>query len=232
MSSGMDWTNLGEPRPKSEPSRYVPRFWPCEGYKPLSRVDSLPQGDISEQLFARRSCRWFDAAPSESSLGHLLYLTAFSQGHEASPYGFDLSRACAPSAGAIHGIHIFVVPASDNSAWHYDPSRHSLGRLTQSAKLATKARADAAQLTHLGSATLLLLVAEPGMYAAKYHACESLVWRDAGVLIGYMSVVAEVLGLDFCPLGITGSNALDHLGQQSQLLGVGVAVVGGRHSKL
>lgn len=232
MSSGMGWTNLGEPRPKSEPSRYVPRFWPCEDYKPLSRVDSLPQGDISQHLFARRSCRRFDAAPPESSLGHLLYLTAFSQGHEASGYGFDLSRACAPSAGAIHGIHILVVPASDNNAWHYAPARHALGRLRQSNRLATRARADAAELTHLGSATLLLLVAEPGMYAAKYHACESLVWRDAGVLIGYLSVVAEVLGLDFCSLGITGSSALDYLDRQSQLLGVGNAVVGGRHSKL
>lgn len=77
----------------------------------------------------------------------------------------------------------------------------------------------------------MLLVAEPGMYAAKYQACESLVWRDAGVLVGYLSLVAEVLGLDFCPLGSTGGSALGYLDQQPQLLGVGVALVGGRNPK-
>ena len=72
----------------------------------------------------------------------------------------------------------------------------------------------------------MVLVAEPGKTAAKYANSESLVWRDAGVLLGYMSVVAEALGLGFCPLGITGQAYVSALSADARLTGVGLAVVG------
>ncbi|SEM10533.1 hypothetical protein SAMN05518845_11692 [Variovorax sp. YR750] len=77
-------------------------------------------------------------------------------------------------------------------------------------------------------ATLLLLVAEPGKTAAKYFNSESLVWRDAGVLLGYLSLAAEALGLAFVPLGITGDPWAGKLVDESGLAGVGAALVGRR----
>ena len=52
-------------------------------------------------------------------------------------------------------------------------------------------------------------------------------WRDAGVVLGYMSLVAEALSLAFCPLGITGEPFLtDYLSTASRLKAVGLAILG------
>jgi hypothetical protein len=83
-------------------------------------------------------------------------------------------------------------------------------------------------LVELGFGTLVSLVAEPGKTAAKYANHESLVWRDAGVVLGYMSLMAEALKLSFCPLGITGRPYVtDCLPNASTLQAVGLAVLGG-----
>ncbi|WP_169732561.1 hypothetical protein [Derxia gummosa] len=75
---------------------------------------------------------------------------------------------------------------------------------------------------------MLALIVEPGKTAAKYVNPESLVWRDAGVVLGYMSIVAEVLGLSFCPLGITAHAELTNLfGPNECLFGAGLALLGG-----
>ncbi len=224
----MDSTSPATPRPKPTPSPYIPRAWPSLGRRALSRVDSLPAKDTAELLLGRRSCRKFGAAPAETSLGHLLYLSAFALSTQPSSYGFPLQQSCAPSAGAIHGIHIVALPAIEVSAQLYDSVSHSLVEIKGGEECAVKARAEASKLVELGEATLLLFVAEPGMYAAKYEAYESLLWRDAGVLQGHLAVVAQFLDLDLCIFGLTGCEALRQLGNQSELLGVGMAAVGSR----
>lgn len=224
----MDSTKLGTPRPKAVPSQYSPREWPALRAKPLSRVDKLPEVDTAQLLMSRKSCRKFGTAPDESSLGHLLYLSAYALSAQPSSYGFGLRHSCAPSAGAIHGVHVLAVTAVAGYAHRYDALSHAMVELTGSETYARLARDEAAELVELRDATLLLLAAEPGMYAAKYSAHETLMWRDAGVLLGYFSVVAQALDLDFCILGVTGDEALRHLDGQTQLLGVGVAAVGVR----
>lgn len=224
----MVWTSPATPRPRATPSPYTPWGWPSLGQRALSRVDSLPAMDTAQLLMGRRSCRKFGAAPAETALGHLLYLSAFALFRQPSPYGFHLQQSCVPSAGAIHGVHILVLPALAASTHLYDPVAHSLVELQNGEECAALARAEASKLIELGKATLFLFAAEPGMYSAKYEACESLVWRDAGVLQGHLSVVAQSLDLGLCILGLTGDEALCHLGNQSKLLGVGMAAVGSR----
>ena len=73
---------------------------------------------------------------------------------------------------------------------------------------------------------LVGFIAESGKTASKYENPESLVWRDAGTLLGYMSLVAEALRLQFCPLGLTGDPELgDVLAPQSGLHGAGLSIV-------
>lgn len=125
----------------------------------------------------------------------------------------------------MHPIHVLL--GRDGQAWQrYDPAEHTLVEVRGSEPLAAAARASAGELVPLRSGVLVVLVAEPGKTAAKYANSESLVWRDAGVLLGYMSVVAEALGLGFCPLGITGQAYVSALSADARLTGVGLAVVG------
>jgi len=109
----------------------------------------------------------------------------------------------------------------------YDPVGHALIELSGSKDSAAAGRVEAGRLIELQQGVLLGLVAEPGKTAAKYENHETLVWRDAGVVLGYMSLVAEALGLTFCPLGITGWPYLtDYLPDASPLQAVGLAVLG------
>lgn len=72
----------------------------------------------------------------------------------------------------------------------------------------------------------MLFAAEFGKTAAKYRYPESLVWRDAGVLQGALTLTATALGMSFCLLGITGNPWIGDLADQGQLMGVGAAIFG------
>ncbi len=109
----------------------------------------------------------------------------------------------------------------------YDPIEHALVDLAGSMESAAASRDAAGSLIDLGQGTLIGLVAEFGKTAAKYENHETLVWRDAGVALGYMSIVAEALGLAFCPLGITGQPYLtDYLSDATRLQAAGLAALG------
>lgn len=55
--------------------------------------------------------------------------------------------------------------------------------------------------------------------------------KRAGVVIGYMSIVAESLELAFCLLGLLGPTDVDSFGEVAgSLIPAGLAVVGERRS--
>lgn len=141
--------------------------------------------------------------------------------------GFDLEFRPYPASGAIHSIHILVQRATGEDWCRYDANDHALITLPQSAMDADAARDQASEVVDASNATLIAFVAEHGKLAAKYEFPESLVWRDAGVLLGYLSLGAQALGLAFCPLGISGDPHL-YAGalNQGYLRGVGVALLG------
>lgn len=109
----------------------------------------------------------------------------------------------------------------------YDPVEHVLIEVPGSNDSALVGRMAAGRLLNLDEGAIFGLIAEPGKTAAKYENHETLVWRDAGVVFGYMSLIAEALGLAFCPLGITGQPYLtEYLSHGSKLQAVGLAVLG------
>jgi nitroreductase len=76
---------------------------------------------------------------------------------------------------------------------------------------------------------LIALAAESGRTAAKYENAESLIWRDAGIALGYMSIVAEALGLTFCPLGVLGEPYVSAVvSGDPRIQAAGLAVLGAR----
>lgn len=75
---------------------------------------------------------------------------------------------------------------------------------------------------------MLTLAAEPARTAAVYRHPESLIWRDAGVLLGFMSAVAELQGLSFRILGLTGEAWIRTIDSTSALFAAGVALIGAK----
>jgi SagB-type dehydrogenase family enzyme len=191
-----------------------------------ARDDSLPV-DLVQLLEHRQTRREFAKELNLKTLGELLWLVCRNRSSRTSELGFSLESRPHPSAGAIHPVHVLVSRGTRQPWFRYVPVEHALVEVPETEGQANAARAAANRLVPIGRALLLGFVAEPGKTAAKYQAPASLVWRDAGVLLGYLSFVAEALRLSFCPLGITGDPYLtDTLRSEGELHGVGMALIG------
>lgn len=220
-------TELPEPKPKERFSRYEPYCWPDGAEVCLEAAPSDLPVNLTRLTQERRSRREFAILPLPP-LGHLLSLCCQANSWTKSPFGFEQQFRGVPSAGAIHPIHILVQRQRFNGWERYDPIGHKLKGVDESKMLAHSARAFADELVATGAATLLALVAEPGKTEAKYDHSESLVWRDAGVIIGAIAWTAEALGLNLCPLGTTGHAYVAPLGPDGALVGMGMLLIGGR----
>ncbi|MCW5660092.1 MAG: nitroreductase family protein [Burkholderiaceae bacterium] len=181
--------------------------------------------DLVALLEQRQTRRQFEKPLDDTTLGEILWLACRNRSARPSVFGPDQESRVHPSAGAMHPIHILL--ARETGPWlRYDPLEHALIELPHSGASAAAGRRAASSLVELEHGTLIGLVAEPGKTAAKYEHPESLVWRDAGVVLGYLSLMAEALGLAFCPLGTTGQPYLtEYLPGSSALQAVGLAVV-------
>lgn len=222
-----NWRDLGNPRPKLTLTQYMPVAWPEGNRHPLDTNGALQAPHLAEILATRRSRRNFAAPATTEDLSALFDLCARTQEAQISDLGFDIEFRPYPASGAIHSIHCLIQQHSGEEWSKYDARRHELVSLPDSSEAAHAARLAADEVIPAGNASLIALVAEPGKSGAKYDCPESLIWRDAGVILGYFSICAEALGLAFCPLGITGDPVIEStLDQQGRLRGVGLALLG------
>lgn len=224
----MTWIDLGNPIPLQKHCRYKPYDWPSQDVEYLSVPASLTLETLDKIIHSRRTRRTFDLL-SREQLAQFLWLSCRTIARGDDCLGFSITQRPAPSAGAIHPIHLIL--SDKNNDWlRYDPEHHALTSLKTEGGIFAGLRKAIEQVVDPGAGTVLLFVAEPGKIYAKYEYGNSLIWRDVGVLIGHMALVAESLQLNFCPLGITGEPWTSRLGNQSQLVGVGVALLGSRAS--
>ena len=215
-----------DPHPKTWATPYTLFKWPEGEERSLPSRSAALTVDMVRLLDERYTLREFGSRLSTESLAHLLWLTCRSRSSRPSRYGFDQESRPHPSAGAAHPIHLLT--SHGGSGWaRYDAQRHVLVDIPGSQASLAAVRQAAAELLTLNQGELIWLVAEPGKTAAKYDNPDSLVWRDAGVVLGYMSIVAQALSLSFCPLGITGAALPSAIsGLDDRLMGAGLAVIG------
>lgn len=222
----MSTAGLLSPRPRTKPLQYMPVQWPRGSILPLKARDESLLLDLVQLLERRRTRRNFSKTLALETLGELLWLGCRSRSSRSGPLGFSLESRPSPSAGSIHPIHVLISRQAGEPWFRYDAAEHILVEVSGSETHASAARMAANEVVPVGHALLLGFVAEPGKTAAQYEAPESLVWRDAGVLLGYLSLLAEAMELSLCPLGITGDPYLAALDSQGQLHGAGMALIG------
>lgn len=221
----MTWIDLGNPRPLAIPIPYRPFEWPVAEVIKLRVPNELKKGDFFEILEDRRSRKVFDKI-SMDQIADLLWYCCRIQQNTHADLGFPLSIRSYPSAGSIHPIHVLINLPGKEGWLRYDPLEHALIAMpnTQSNTAATRVAVDLVVASENG--VIIMFLAEPGKTFSKYADANSLVWRDAGVLLGYLSLTAQALKLSFCPLGITGEPWASQLDKQGRLVGVGMSVVG------
>jgi SagB-type dehydrogenase family enzyme len=220
----MHWINLGNPVPRTTLQRHVPLKWPHDKQVLLPTNPNEPWRSLAEVLRSRRSKRDYAALAIEE-LAQLLSLSSRVKEVLSSAGTLPQSSRPAPSAGALHPIHIILHRQGELHWDRYDPYTHSLWGL-RSETPPSMVREALEEVLPGGDATLMLFAAEPGLTFAKYERACSLIWRDAGVLQGFLSLAAEALGLNFCLVGVTGEPWVSGLVEQNALVGVGAAYVG------
>ena len=224
----MTWIDLGNPAPRDTPKHYDLYEWPRGELinLPEPSLGTLATADFFVTLKNRRTRREF-ATLELDQLSAFLWHSGSSREAIRSELGFDLERRPAPSAGAIHPIHMLLQLSGDFRWWRYDPTLHILVEIIDSEKMLQGLSNQTEQILYSEFAVKLLFVAETGKVSSKYENPCSLIWRDAGVLTGIMSLTAQALGLSFCPLGTTGEPWVRQLDINSRLAGVGMALLGG-----
>lgn len=225
----MTWIDLGDPLPRQAPERYVPIEWELGEICPLPSFAGTLDRSFGEVLNARVSQRDFGLV-DDLQLGTFLWLACRTRGVGASDLGFDLEHRAVPSAGAIHPIHVVVKRPGDGRWWLYEPRAHQLLELKHAPAKLSGLYDHSLQVLKGYEATRFLFLAEPGKTLCKYQDGCSLVWRDAGTLLGVMALTATAQGLNFCPLGITGEPWASTLADQGKLAGVGLALLGSASS--
>lgn len=86
-------------------------------------------------------------------------------------------------------------------------------------------------LSTIGAAAgcTLRLIGDYAKVSAAYHHPESLLWRDAGVIVAGLCMTAEWMGLASIPIGLIGSAHLPGIGFPSdRFIGLGAVQVGAK----
>lgn len=221
----MTWIDLADPLPRSAPEPYTLIEWELGETCSLPSTSGVPDRPFNEVIDARASHREFGFV-DDQQLGAFLWLACRTRGVGASELGFDLEHRAAPSAGAIHPIHVVVKRPGDDRWWLYVPRSHRLAEMKHAAARLEGLLYHSLQVLAGDRATRFLFLAEPGKTLGKYQDGCSLIWRDAGTLLGVMALTATAQGLNFCPLGITGEPWASGLADQGKLAGVGLALLG------
>ena len=217
------------------PKKLNPTQLPLKPLKPswkviknirLPREFKCPTADLFDLLETRKSRREFQAL----NIQDISTLLWFTQRQTAVIPGTPFRvKSPIPTAGALASVRTIVLKYS-KGAWIYDNVGHQAEVLPATTDTCNKIRKSADKFFNIGQGSILLFFAYRPFITTYYESPESLVLREAGVLLATLGLVAEAMEFSFCPLGTTAEDWLmSLLGCGEQLIiPAGAAVVGRR----
>jgi SagB-type dehydrogenase family enzyme len=128
----------------------------------------------------------------------------------APPDGYLESSRNVPSAGACHEHALVALIQNEvrqsHAAWVLDPYQACLRRTNHTQQQISKALTATSNALRIETPPPIVVfaVARPDLLLNRYPAGISLLWRDAGVLLGSLQLAATDVGLDSCIVGIAG----------------------------
>ncbi len=183
--------------------------------------------DFFDVVDRRRTRRRFGPIQLET-LSSFLWFSARSREVVQNNGSIIWESRPAPSAGGKHPIDLYLFP-HHQPALKYNPYSHVLHEILDfSSQSIESLIRDSNLVVDRQDGVLIWMIANFQKTASKYDNPESLVWRDAGALLNQMSLVAEALHLNYCPIGITGEPYCSTLLGDGWYEGVGGFVLGSR----
>jgi SagB-type dehydrogenase family enzyme len=121
--------------------------------------------------------------------------------------GYILTTRNYPSAGSMHPIDIFVsLPNTlvKRDIFYYNPFAHELSRLTLNRSLLSHFFYTINNCLNCKNSTIIWFGAFSSIVDSKYRNPDSLIWRDAGVLLMTFQLTASALSFNSCAVGTLG----------------------------
>jgi SagB-type dehydrogenase family enzyme len=221
-------TRLQSPVPRAHPLKGEDIRWSTDPPRTLTAPMHPGSVDVFPLLNGRRTHRHFRSLTARD-LSTFLWYSARTRFAYLDESGRRFESRPAPSAGGCHPHDLLIVrPRHGNlEASVYDSRAHALAALQRPKTALQRFVSHVADAVPPEQGTIIWLVAQPQRTQNYYRSPESLLWRDAGVLIGVMAVVADALNLAFCPVGATGDPHIGRLlGTRSSAYGFGGAILG------
>ena len=186
----------------------------------------LGETSFIEVLENRKSVREFNSL-SLVSIGHLLYLSNRVKSASMNEFGHTIENTNIASPGSLNATHC-VLRSPENSHWyHYNARKHVLELLTVSnEKLDEFSQSCFSLIANSVNAWLIWYVNDIELLESKYDDPISLAYRDAGGIATTHGLVSQYLGLNYCQIGLHGSNEAQYILNERKLIGVGVALLG------
>ena len=213
------------PRPRRRPDMILPLVeWPVSRALDCGNVVLPVEQSFLATLEARRSHRVMTRATLRELVNAVAFGVRPREIVEGDPFG--RSRRPSPSAGAIHPVDVLLVHGASR-VFRYAPLTHRLEilRVSQPEHLSAFIH-ECHQMLPEASGTAIVLVGHINRVAARYERPASLLWRDGGVLLQTLALVATAYRLAFCPLGILGTPVVHAIGLAEHISAVGVALIG------
>ena len=141
----------------------------------------------------------------------------------------DLSRKTMISAGALHPLDVIIIDGKeiDEPLLFSDKTKRFLTLPILNQSGLDKAIGDAKCIVPSAEGHMLLFVGDKRRVFKAYEAPESLLWRDGGAAMQACSMAACAYDYAFCPLGYTGTAALNALeAPHKEFVALGLAVFG------
>lgn len=190
-----------------------------------------PNHEITTPFFEvinkRRSRRNFRAISLEK-LNILLWYSARTIEIASPVHGTRWEHRPSPSAGGRHPIDIFIIDIKEAkiTIYLYQNIPHALAHINVNNNKLLNFLVETEKILPRQDATILWLGAQFDRTLSRYQNGESLVWKDAGILISTIFFVAEALEINCCPIGITGEPCFSQLFQTTKVKGVGGIYIG------
>ncbi|WP_071891223.1 nitroreductase family protein [Hymenobacter sp. PAMC 26628] len=164
----------------------------------------------------------------DEKLAAFLWYSAKALSLNQGPHNLFCQHRYVPSAGGLYPIDLIVIDVHEESVSVYDPIAHALCKLDAAEENIAAFLTYSQEVLNAGSGTLIWFAARPEKVSAKYTHELSLIWRDVGALIASMYLIAEALSLNYCALGVLGSQELQTLTGDAAILGAGGCILGSR----
>jgi hypothetical protein len=197
---------------------------------PHSGVTSLPQPIDSTLLFSEviRKRRSAGSFPPITYVDLSNFLYGVASVRQVNHLDRNLQRRYVASMGALHPAHL-VIRHPEGHWSTYLPGLHALGGVQINRDSADALLTLVRQHKSCETATIICLLSDCDLAANYYENFESLILRDAGVLLGHASLVAAAYDLTFCILGRTGGQFVETLIQDLPFKAgaSGLALLGG-----